>query len=477
MTTSSSSSTQLNTATVIGMRFYVGIGPQYNFEYVDSEPCGPQSGAATTDIKGAVTGVPKLGSAMYLAFVGEEVDARWYGATDAPGDWGDGGGGGFTHTYSAPGGYWVTIRGSNGAASATRFCRVVYRNRPATGSGISYTAFDVPYPMSVEQSSKGQMTNGFGFQCRVSFSALDWSASDLGAIYERSLIGLFAQEYRYGQPYGNLQLVVGGWVSNRSFTEAPGIKELSFTAYGPCFWMLNAPMREQFYIDPGIIGAGLAAGADSTVNGGNPLTDDVFGQGYVPNHWIKCDCVTAALHVIQHMQVYATLGDNPGPDHAYSPVMSQVWGTNYYGNLGQFLQIGTDPDVDETAGKTVPGFASFNVSNGMMLSNVRQLIENEGFVYYDRADLTQRIERKPYYWSDARLAGITPTLVIDDVTKLVAGRQPFESSSGTQKNVRQVIVEKPILATPSDVTETSTDSSGLGLSLRDPAHMRSAFDF
>jgi hypothetical protein len=76
-----------------GAKVYCCFYPPFEFNYFDQEPGAFQTTAS--EIKGLTTGVKKLGSMLQMAFVGEPVDLRWYGAEVGAHDWGDGSGGGW----------------------------------------------------------------------------------------------------------------------------------------------------------------------------------------------------------------------------------------------------------------------------------------------------------------------------------------------------------------------------------------------
>lgn len=451
----------LNDATRIGFQYYVAIGPQFNLEYVDTEPY--DAPLSTSTVKGAVTGVPKLGANFWLAFVGESVDCRWYGSSAVVNDWGDGtgysGGGSYTHTYSNPGLYYATSKGSSGGgARAARPVRVMRRTRP---SGDTFSTFDISYPAVVDGDTAGTVDTSFALKMRLSTKDRNYPDSKLGTLYDRTLVGVFGQEFRDGAAYGNLQLITSGYIAELNVIPGPqGMDNVDFTAYGPGFWMLNSYMREQYYTDPGIIGL-QQAGVSSTVkiNGGSPLFDDVLGAGYVPNHWVKCQPTICAMHVIQHCRVFYSNGNPASPT---SPTMEAPQGTKSYGSIGQFMNVETDSDFDETAGWVTAGYQAFGVGDGQVLSNVRQLIENEGWRFYDRHDGRMRFERKPYY----RTSQPGAMLSLSSITGLPTG---FSINRGPERPIRQVQVEKPPLATISDATyNTPVTSSGETINPRNP---------
>src|SRR5689334_3922341 len=104
---------ELNSSNIIGVQYVVAFGPRYRFDYLDTEPC--DAPISVSEIKGTVTGVPRMGSMMYLAFVGVPIDVRNFGCQVAPTDWGgpgavEPGSNGFIYYYSAPGGYWISVK-------------------------------------------------------------------------------------------------------------------------------------------------------------------------------------------------------------------------------------------------------------------------------------------------------------------------------------------------------------------------------
>jgi hypothetical protein len=441
---------ELNDANRIGMHYWFAadIGTQYNFEYNDSEPSNAP--LSTSTILGAITGVPKLGSALYVAFVNEEVNAAWFGATDEPDDWGDGGGGGFTHTYSAVGSYWVTI---GSPAQAARRVRVIYRTKPDG----SYNPGDISYPVSIDPATEGNIQTGFALKCTITLDNYTEAEETYGVLYPRTLMGVFGQEHRGNGVHGDIKLIAGGWLESPTLDRSPGARKITFICYGPNYWQLNSYNREMYFIDPGVIGMALGLDASNQNLGNGALNYDITGQGYIANHWLKCQATVVAAHLLQHIHVYATDGGSPGEENATNPTMETCDGSDAFGTAGQFWDIYTDADFNEASGRTEAGFTDFSINAGQVLSNVRQLLDNEGWRYIDRHNLTQMFQRKPYY----RSAQPTPTLDIPDVTELLDGYEV----QVTPKFVKVVIVEKPPLAVISDAT--NTDAVGAG-TMRDP---------
>jgi len=433
----------LNTANRIGVRYWavLDIGTQYNFEYDDDEPGGYVLSDST--ILGTVTGVPKLGSAMYMAFVNEEVNATWFGSTDTPTDWGDGGGGGMTHTYSAVGSYWVSI---GSPAQAVRRIVVIYRTKPEG----EYSPGNISYPIEIDRSTEGNINTGFSLKCTLHLDSLSELEATYGVLYNRTMVGIFCQEYRNGEAFGNITLVTGGWIESPSIAKEAGQRTIQFICYGPNYWLLNQYNREMYFIDPTVMKQAFALDGANQFKGNDALNYDILGSGYVPNHFLKCDCTICAMHLLGHVRVYASAGDTPGT--AINPSLQGPSEVTAYGTIGQFWDVDVDSDFDENAGVDSAGFTDYSINNGQLLSNVKQTIDNEGYRYYDRHDLKQRYERRPYYLNTPR----TPVMDITDITKLLSGYpDSYRPTRSQQKNVKAVIVEKPPLAVISDANQAT----------------------
>ncbi len=396
---------------LVGIQYYAVLGPQYYFHFQDTEPFNIPSVDGekvlqVADVKAAFSQAPRLGYGLWFSLTGKSFNISQMGAaaTVLVSDWGDGTGAGpsqTSHTYATAGGYWVKVNDASGNASATRFIRVLNE-----GESV---------PARLDGGAQGTTEAGFSVRLSMQMEMLDLPANTFarplqnnGLVREGTAIGIFV----YKPPtnasstvMGQTFLVVGGFASDISFQLNSRGNLYNFSLYGPSYWLLNSVMREQSYSDPGILNILTTGGVGNTlINGKNPLTEDVLNLGYQPNHWIKCLPTVVAMHVLQHVQVGAVWDDgislvNRNPLMAVGPFAPGV--TASYGNIAQFMDVVVDDDsFYATNQANLPGFQGFSVSDGQVLSNIRQLLDNEGWRFYERHDLTLCFERKPQYRFD-----------------------------------------------------------------------------
>ena len=410
----------INLSNRVKTELYIGFYPQYNCDFIDREPC--KAAPSSADIRGFLTTVPNMGSVFYLAFVGEAVDARWFGSKVQVDNWGDSGtyAASWTHTYTTPGVYWARV-GTSGGAKATRPVRVIYRTPP----GGTFTPYDINYPIQIGENSEGSVDTNFSCQFTI-FTDGRVQASTIVSLKDRMGIGIFAQEYRDYAPYGNLRCISAGLLTDPETTMTNIGNAFTFVTQSFSYYVNMAYMREQDYTSPEFQSMIIAADAHAS----GTLTTDYLGLGYIPNHWLQADAVTVANHVLQHLRVQVF--DVPG-----NPNMQYPQETQPYGMLSQFVGFTTDADYNEANGLPGNKLQGFTVPEGNVLSNIRSnLLDKEGWRMYDRCDGTMVIERKPGF----RTTFGSPILALTDLSKL---GNNLRIQGGDKLEVRQVIVERP----------------------------------
>jgi hypothetical protein len=413
-----------------GIRAYALFFPPWQFLYYDQEP-----GSFTTsaeEIKGLVTGVKQLGSMLMPAFVGEEVDIRWFGATDPVDDWGDGFHevpGGYTHTYAAPGIYWIKATASTttfvvdpdgttavmSAANAARQIKVVQRDLTGGGgvvaAGQPIWTHDAPYNVILQNATEGSVDGAFGLKFAIVAQGNYPDDTTVGKLPPQTGVLVFIESFENGNQLPGLKIIAGGFTTQRTLVLDPTLGLLSGIAFDPLYWLNLQQMREQYYENLNMLAA-TALGQtavdllNQTVdNCGNRTTTpehvpgtpdytinvaalDIALLGYVPEHYLptlRPDM--AAAHILQHVRI--TCPDMP------PGLMLNYLQPSTYGNLGQFANIYVSPTFDEKA--ALGGFHSFSVGAGSVLSNIRQILENQGATFHSRSDLTFVLDYKPFY--------------------------------------------------------------------------------
>ena len=433
-------------------KYYLGIYPQYNFDYVDKEPC--RAPLSTSSIKG-ITYYPKMGYGFWLAFVGETITTASMKCPNPVNNWGDGTGysgtGTTTHTYVAPGLYWARITDGGAGNNAVRPVRVIYRERP---TGVTYGPFDVNYPVWIDGTAEASQDTSVTVPISVRVDGRT-ATNTFGQLSDRTGVAIFVEDYHDGGFYG-LKLVVGGFLSNPEKTMYSTHSDFTYQLKGLLNWLnqSSAQMREQQYVSPEMMSLIMANDAAAAQSVGAILSTDYLAQGYVPNHWLQADCVVIALHILQHLRVWT-----------YAPYANpnMYWpqDTLDYGAISQFFDLITDDDFVEATGLPGSKFQDFPVSANTVLSNVRSLLTNEGWLFYDRADTSMRMVRSPYY----KTTYPTAVETLDDLYK--AGDQ-LKVAANDQIMVREIIVERPpdglamIAVTDAPGISTPYDNAGGG---------------
>jgi hypothetical protein len=452
-----------------GVQAYAVFFPPWDFAYYDQEP-----GAFTTseaEIKGLVTGTKQLGSMLQAGFVGEEVDIRWFGATDPVDDWGDGHHqvpGGYTHTYTAPGLYWmkatattttfVTGEGTTSeivSANAARLIKIVNRDLLGSGGSVAEGApvwqHTAPYDVILTTATEGAVDGAFAMQFGIRAEGNFPNDTGVGKLPTQTGVLLFIESFEDGTQLPGLRIIAGGFTTQRTMTIDPDTGFLTAIAFDPLFWLNQQIMRDQYYEDLNMLAAtGLGETVtdilkDTVDNCGNhtSTTEQVPGTyditinvpaldiallGYVPEHYLptlRPDM--AAAHMLQHVRI--TIPDLP------PGLMLNYLQPSAYGNLGQFANFYVAPEFSERV--ALGGFHSFSVGTGPVLSNVRQVLENQGAIFHSRSNLTFVLDYKPYYKDTLPSASFD--IAIPDALS------PVVITEGTMKNLFKVQIQKPIL--------------------------------
>lgn len=456
--------------------------PPVTFNYVDQEP-----GAFVTseaEIRGLVTGVEQLGSMLQMAFVGEPVDIRWFGATTGVDDWGDGfhvSPPGFVHTYTVAGLYLIKRTASDTVSvKAARIMKVVERGNGSGTGGTIGTDVPIylhpePYGITIDPVIEGTIEGTFGMRFSLRTNGHAYPAElNVGRTEPRGGLAVFAETYENGVKDPQTKLVAAGFMTERTLDLDPSTGNLSGIAYDPLYWLNLQNMRDQYYTNTSYLGLqglqdtnqqytlGSLDCSTPTPPLGQEPTDtinvpalDLALLGYVPEHVLaNCNPIFAAAHVLQHVRV--TVPYFTGFQMYNLPTSSP------YGNLGQFTNISVPPGFDEL--QALGGFHGFPVPQGNVLPNVRTLLLNMGATFHSRSDGTLVFDYKPFYKTQ-----LPPAVYALDVPRAIS---PVKVGEGTPLPIFRVQVQKPLLGfTSADLSLPNNGQYPLNPATGEPASL------
>jgi hypothetical protein len=451
-------------AVVHGADAWICFYPSVFVNYFNQEP-GEQN-TRNIDPAGFRTGVPQLGSMFMCAFVGEQMDTRWFHASDAPDDWGDGstGSGEFTHTYAEPGFYWITTAAETDGKTAARLVKVIYRD--TDGPGRDSETADKPvyatnygYTAAVDPVSEGTVNSAFAFRFSIPMNGT--YPEDVNIGYTLPLMGavIFVETWEDGDKEPQIRMVCGGFVRNRTLTLTEERDRLVGTAYDFLYTLNRQFMQEQQYDSLAQIGYSMMQEAYSEYYGQDEadqdpeadlfdfMTIDWTGAGYVPMHFMaELRPDYAAAHLLHHVRIRVSDEDAT----LVNPPMFNVPAATGYGHIAQFTDIIVDPEFNEaTLNK---GFHGFSLAPGNLLPNINQILENSGSIFHSRSDMSLVMGRKPFYKDtlpEARLSVTIPEAIA-----------PLVIFEGEPDTIWRVQVNKPMLGTELDPADLD-DAAGL----------------
>lgn len=497
---------------VQGINAYAVFFPPFKFIWQDEEPGSFYTSA--DEIQGLVTGVPQLGSMLMPAFVNEPMDVRWYGARSGINDWGDGthqNPGGFVHTYTATGFYWIGAQSATnefldeeGAPTtipnykAARLVHVIERD-PRGGGGDLDESGNIwthtkPYKIAITEATEGSIDGAFAMQFSLvgkgNYSAYPYD-SKVGHMPSGTGLAVFIESFEDGVKLPQLQIVAGGFVAQRTAADDPYTEVIAAIAYDPLYWMNMQQMREQYYVNQGLITSqalgemaydiindhidecGKRTTTHTPVPGEPSYTINIPALnlallGYIPEHilaTLRPDM--AAAHMIQHVRITV-------PDLEI-PYMYNLPRPTHFANLGQLANIVVAPTFSEKV--ALGGYHSFSVSAGSVLSNIRSMLENQGALFHSRSDMTFVMDYKPFHKETlppAQLDLLLPPTI-----------NPGLVAEGVPQPLWRVQIQKPLLGFTFGVVELPNDgttplnpatgqpanSSDLGLIIKSKAYL------
>lgn len=426
--------------TVIGANVWICFYPAFRFSYFNQEPGDLQTN--NSEIKGLVTGVPRLGAMLQMAFVNENINIQDYGAADSPTSWGDGTStvNIYNHTYTQPGIYWIKKSAANGLCLAARMMKVVHR--PAFGQAEN-NLFDrpifehkLPYQCYVEPATEGSVDGPFAIKWSIRLDSTFPTNEQLGYTIPRGGVAIFAERFtgQRGETQLPLEIVAGGFTADRTLTIGSDVSRVSGVAYDPIYFLNAEEMQDQQYNNKAIqaLASMTQANTSFAANTGTaiPLAVDLSYLGYAPTHYLNtCSPMQAAAHIIQHVRVQV---DHP----VYaSPTMYNVPIGSSYGSLAQFTNFLVDTGFDENA--ALGTYHAFSVTQGGVVSNVNQMLENQGAIFHSRSDMSMVMRLRPYY-----METLPPATLDLDLQQAV---NYVQISEGTPRLIYKVIIEKPVL--------------------------------
>lgn len=477
-----------------GIQPYVAFFPPFSFLWQDEEPGSFYTSA--DEIQGLVTGVPRLGSMLQVGFAGEPVDIRWFGARDGATDWGDGNHsspGAFVHTYAEPGLYWfgatsATINFTNSTGDpivvsnlkAARLIHILERDPHGNGGGLDETrniwTHTKPYNIMVTDPTEGAVEGAFAMKFALVGKGVYPNDDSVGYMPAGTGMAVFIEEYQDGVKQPNLRLVGGGFVAQRTSAEDPYNEIVTGIAYDPLYWLNLQSMREQYYVNQGLITSQVLGEMafdilDDTIDEcGNHTTKhtpvpgsasyvinipalNIALLGYIPEHilaTLRPDM--AAAHMIQHVRI--TVPEFPLPN------MYNLPRPTTFGNLGQLANIVVSPTFSEKV--ALGGFHSFSVGAGSVLGNIRQMLQNQGAVFHSRSDLTFVMDYSPFH-KDA-----LPSPKLDLI--LPPTISPSVTGEGVPQPLWRVQIQKPLLGfTFDNITLPNNGTTPLNPATGEPA--------
>jgi hypothetical protein len=493
-----------------GINPYAVFFPPFKFIWQDEEPGSFYTSA--DEIQGLVTGVPKLGSMLQVAFVNEPVDIRWFGARDRVTDWGDGqheNPGSYVHTYTDTGFYWFgatsatnTFQDEEGNPTnisnlkAARLIHVIERDPRGNGGGLDDSGniwtHTKPYNISIQDPTEGSVDGAFAMKFSLVSKGNYPNDDEVGEMPAGTGLVVFIESYEDGAQLPELRIVGGGFIAQRTAAEDPYNEIVAAIAYDPLYWMNLQQMREQYYVNQGLITSQILGEMaydilDQTIDECGKRTTkrtpvpgapsyvinipalDLALLGYIPEHilaTLRPDM--AAAHMIQHVRITV-------PDFEI-PNMYNLPRPTHFSNLGQLANITVSPTFSEKV--ALGGYHSFSVSAGSVLSNIRAMLENQGAMFHSRSDLTFVMDYKPYHkpiLPAAKLSLVPPPTITPGLT-----------AEGVPQPLWRVQIQKPLLgftfdniSLPNDgsnplnpATGEPASSSDLGLIVKSQAYLR-----